>query len=83
MTHSRFADVYSLFEETVEVLPDDLVKDFMKDVDEIKQKLDKWKTLFAYEKEKKTFLEQKCHAGYQSELWLAGYDRDLGYFLHR
>lgn len=61
MTHSRFSDVYSLFEETVEELPETVVKEFMRDIYDIRTKLDSWRTQFMYEKEKKSFLDQPTH----------------------
>ena len=70
VTHSRFADVYSLFEETMELLPEAKVKEFMADVGDIRSKLDRWKTLFSYEKEKKSFLVAKCHARCTRALFL-------------
>eukprot|EP00210_Caulerpa_lentillifera_P005208 g4975.t1 len=59
MTHARFAEVYSLFESIVEQLPEALTKEFINDVDQIRGKLDSWKALFTYEKEKVKFLNKK------------------------
>lgn len=65
VTHSKFADVYSLFEESVEEMDPSLVENFMRDVAGIKSKLDTWITLLHYEKEKKTFLDQQnIHRGF-------------------
>lgn len=63
MTHSRFADVYTLFEETAEELSSSMLKDFERDVQDIRKKLDDWKQLLTYEKEKKTFLDQNMLRG--------------------
>jgi len=59
LTHARFADVYSLFESIVEQLPEALKKEFINDVDQIRGKLDSWKALFTYEKEKVKFLNKR------------------------
>eukprot|EP00210_Caulerpa_lentillifera_P004557 g4347.t1 len=59
LTHSRFADVYSLFESIVGQLPEALAQEFINEVEQIRGKLDSWKALFTYEKEKATFLTKK------------------------
>lgn len=59
LTHARFADVYGLFESVVNELPETLAKEFITEVDQIRGKLDSWKALFTYEKEKTKFLTKK------------------------
>lgn len=45
----------------MEELPESVVKEFMRDIYDIRTKLDSWRTQFMYEKEKKSFLDQPTH----------------------
>ena len=62
----------------MELLPETVVEEFIRDVCAIRTKLDSWKTLFVYEKEKKTFLLEKssvrcgkrvCSVSHLTALW--------------